>query len=155
MKKITPFLWFNDNAEQAATLYVSLFKNSKITHVARHGESGPGKKGSAMTVKFKLDGQEFLALNGGPHFQLTEAISMYVNCKDQKEVDFFWKKLTQGGGQESQCGWLKDKFGLSWQIIPEALPKLMGSKKGANVMQAMMKMRKIVIKDLERAHDGE
>ena len=117
MQKITPFLWFNDNAEEAVNLYVSIFKNSRINEVSRYGDAGPRPKGMIMTVSFQLDGQEFVALNGGPEFPFTEAISFYVSCETQAEVDELWEKLT-AGGEESQCGWLKDKFGVSWQIVP-------------------------------------
>src|SRR6266568_2030973 len=126
MQKITPFLWFDNQAEEAANFYVSIFKNSKILTVRRYGDSGPGPKGSVMTLTFEIEGQQFYALNGGPVFHFTEAISLFVNCETQQEVDELWKKLTSGGGQESQCGWLKDKYGLSWQIIPTALGKMLG-----------------------------
>lgn len=159
-QKITPFLWFADQAEPAAKFYVALFKNSKIKRIHRYDESGAGAtgrpKGSVMTVAFQLAGQEFTALNGGPVFKFTEAISLVVHCADQKEVDFYWKKLT-AGGEPGQCGWLKDKYGLSWQIVPDALLELLGDKdpaKAGRVMQAMLGMQKIVIKDLQRAHAG-
>jgi predicted 3-demethylubiquinone-9 3-methyltransferase (glyoxalase superfamily) len=157
MQKIKPFLWFDTQAEEAANFYVSIFKNSKILSVARYGDAGPGPKGSAMTVSFELDGQEFVGLNGGPHFKFTEAISFAVVCKSQEEVDDLWRKLTEGG-QEVQCGWLKDKFGLSWQITPEILPKLLSDpdpQKSSRVMQAMMKMEKIDIAALQRAYDQQ
>jgi predicted 3-demethylubiquinone-9 3-methyltransferase (glyoxalase superfamily) len=156
-QKITTFLWFDGKAEEAANHYVSIFKNSRILNVTRHGEAGPGPKGSAMTVNFQLEGQEFIALNGGPEFKFTEAISLLVSCDTQKEVDELWAKLT-AGGEESQCGWLKDKFGLSWQIIPTALFKLMGEKdprRSKRVMEAMLKMKKIDIAELGRAHAGQ
>lgn len=156
-QKIKTFLWFDTNAEEAANFYVSLFEDSRILNIARCGDAGPGPKGSAMTVNFQLAGQEFVALNGGPHFKFTEAISLLVDCGSQKEVDELWSKLTADGGAESQCGWLKDKFGLSWQIIPKALFKLMGDPdpvKSKRVMEAMLKMRKIDIAGLERAYDG-
>lgn len=158
MQKITTFLWFNDQAEEAANLYISLFKNSKILNVSRYGDAGPGPKGSAMTVTFQLDGQQFIALNGGPIFQFTEAISLFVNCENQQEVDELWNRLTANGGKESQCGWLKDKFGLSWQIVPSVLGKLLGDPdpvKARRSMEAMLQMHKIDIAKLQAAHDGE
>jgi len=157
MQKITTFLWFNDNAEEAANFYTSIFKDSKITSIARYGDSGPGPKGSVMIVEFELNGQKFLALNGGPHFTFTEAISLMVNCENQKEVDELWEKLS-AGGQKSQCGWVKDKYGLSWQITPIALMQMQKDKdpeKTRRVMEAMMKMSKIDIPTLERAYRGE
>jgi predicted 3-demethylubiquinone-9 3-methyltransferase (glyoxalase superfamily) len=153
-QKISTFLWFNDNAEEAARFYTSIFKNSKITNVARYGDAGPGPKGSVMTVNFELDGQEFVGLNGGPQFKFTEAISLLVNCETQKEVDELWAKLT-AGGQESQCGWLKDKYGLSWQIVPVALFKLLQDpdpEKSKRVMEAMLQMKKIDLSRLEHAY---
>jgi predicted 3-demethylubiquinone-9 3-methyltransferase (glyoxalase superfamily) len=155
--KIKTFLWFDANAEEAATFYVSLFEDSKVSSVARYGDAGPGPKGSAMTVNFQLAGQEFVALNGGPHFKFTEAISLLVDCDSQQEVGALWSRLTAGGGAESQCGWLKDRFGLSWQIIPKALFELMGDEdpvKSGRVMQAMLQMKKIDIAALQRAHEG-
>jgi predicted 3-demethylubiquinone-9 3-methyltransferase (glyoxalase superfamily) len=155
-QRITPFLWFDANAEQAANFYVSIFKNSKILEVARYGEAGPGPKGSVMTVQFQLDDQEFIALNGGPRFKFTEAISLVVSCETQKEVDEYWSKLT-AGGQESQCGWLKDKFGLSWQVVPRALTRMLEDKdpeKSKRVMQAMLQMKKIDVARLEQAYRG-
>jgi predicted 3-demethylubiquinone-9 3-methyltransferase (glyoxalase superfamily) len=157
MPKIKPFLWFDTQAEEAAKFYVSIFKNSKIVKVARYGEAGPGPKGSVMTVVFQLDGQEFIALNGGPHFKFTEAISFVVECKTQEEVDEYWEKLTEGG-QEVQCGWLKDKYGLSWQITPTALGEMLSDpdrEKAKRVMEAMLKMKKIEIAELRRAYGGE
>jgi len=156
MQKIIPFLWFDDKAEEAAKFYVSLFKNSRIVTVTRHGEAGPGPKGTAMSVTFQLDGQEFYALNGGPLFKFTEAISLFINCETQQEVDELWEKLSEGG-QKSQCGWLKDKFGLSWQVIPTVLGKLLGDKdpmKSKRVMEAMLKMSKIETKKLMEAYEG-
>ena len=156
MPKITPFLWFDNQAEEAANFYVSIFKNSKIVKVNRYGEAGPGPKGSAMTVVFQLDGQDFIALNGGPHFKFTEAISFSVDCKTQQEVDTYWEKLSEGG-QQVQCGWLKDKYGLSWQIVPSALGELLGDpdpQKSKRVMEAMLKMKKIDIEGLKRASAG-
>jgi len=156
MQKITPFLWFDDKAEEATHFYVSLFKNSKINSVSRYGDAGPGPKGKVMTVAFQLNGQQFTALNGGPLFKFTEAISLMVNCETQQEVDELWDKLS-AGGEKSRCGWLKDKYGLSWQIIPTALGKLMSDpdrEKAGRVMQAMMQMDKIDIKRLEQAYAG-
>ena len=156
MQRITPFLWFDDHAEEAATFYTSIFKNSKIKGVSRYGEGAPGPTGQVMIVSFELDGQEFTALNGGPKFPFTEAISLVVNCKDQKEVDYYWDKLTEGG-QEVQCGWLKDKFGLSWQIVPTIIPEVMSDADPAKrdrVMQAVLKMVKPDIAAIERAAKG-
>jgi len=149
MKKITPFLWFDDQAEEAMNFYVSIFKNSKVLSVS------PGPSGTAFSVSFVLDGQEFTALNGGPQFKFTEAISLSVNCETQAEVDELWEKLS-AGGEQVQCGWLKDKYGLSWQIVPTALGKLLGDPdpvKSQRVMQAMLKMKKIEIADLQQAYD--
>jgi len=154
-QKITPFLWFDDQAEEAANFYVSIFKDSGILGISRYGDAGPGPKGSVMTVKFKLQGQEFIALNGGPHFKFTEAISFSVDCKSQEEVDWFWEKLTEGG-QEVQCGWLKDKYGLSWQINPTVLGELLSDPdplKAKRVAEAMFKMKKIDIVGLKRAYE--
>jgi predicted 3-demethylubiquinone-9 3-methyltransferase (glyoxalase superfamily) len=156
MQKIVTYLWFNDQAEEAAKLYTSLFKNSEITHVQRYGDEGPGPSGSAMMVSFKLAGQEFFALNGGPQYKFTEAISLFVNCETQEEVDRLWNTLSEGGEQQP-CGWLKDRFGVSWQIIPTALPRLMSDPdpaKAGRVVQAMLQMGKIDIAALERAHAG-
>lgn len=155
MQKITPFLWFDGNAEEAVNFYTSIFKDSKILSLNRYGKGGPGPEGSIMTASFILQGQEFVALNGGPNFKFTEAISFVVNCYTQEEVDFFWEKLSEGG-KTSQCGWLKDKFGLSWQIVPIEMPKLFQSgdpKKSQNVMQAMLKMTKLDINILKKAYD--
>jgi predicted 3-demethylubiquinone-9 3-methyltransferase (glyoxalase superfamily) len=155
MSKITPFLWFDNQAEEAAKFYTSVFKNSKMGTIARYGDAGPGPKGSVMTASFRIEEQEFVALNGGPHFKFTEAISFVVNCESQEEVDYYWKELTAGGGQESQCGWLKDKYGLSWQIVPTILSKLLqdkDAKKAQRVMQEMMKMKKIIVADLQKAY---
>jgi len=145
MKKITPFLWFDTQAEEAMNFYVSVFKNSKVLGV------------SPSSVNFELEGQEFIGFNAGPEFKFNESISMFVNCENQAEVDYFWNKLIADGGEESQCGWLKDKFGLSWQIVPKQLGELMGDsdpEKSQLVMQAMLKMHKIVVADLQRAYDG-
>jgi predicted 3-demethylubiquinone-9 3-methyltransferase (glyoxalase superfamily) len=153
MQKITPFLWFDTRAEEAAKFYTSVFPNSRIVTTARYGDAGPGPKGSVMTVVFELDGQRMIALNGGPQFKFTEAISLSVDCKDQREVDHYWTKLCQGG-QESMCGWLKDRYGLSWQVTPSILGELLSSpdaKKAKRVMEAMLKMKKIDIAALEAA----
>lgn len=157
MQKITPFLWFDSQAEEAANFYVSIFKNSKILGVSRFGEAGPGLAGSVLTVTFELDGQELTALNGGPHFTFSEAISLYVDCESQQEVDELWAKLT-AGGEESMCGWLKDKYGLSWQIVPRVLLELMQDKdpvKAKRVTEAMLQMRKIDIAKLQQAYGQE
>ena len=154
MQKITPFLWFDGKAEEAMNFYISIFKNSKIVSVARYGEAGPGPKGTVMTAKFELNGQEFVALNGGPQFTFTEAISFVVNCETQQEVDELWEKLS-AGGQKSRCGWLKDKYGLSWQVVPTALVEMLqdkDAKKSNRVMQAMLQMNKIEIETLRRAY---
>ena len=155
MQKITPFLWFDGNAEEAMNFYTSIFKNSKIGRITRYGDAGPGPKGTVMSATFQLDGQEFMALNGGPQFKFTEAISFFVNCETQEEVDELWEKLSDGG-QKSRCGWLKDKYGLSWQIIPSALGKMLGDKdpeKSQRVMKAMLQMDKIDIRRLQEAHE--
>jgi len=155
MQKITPFLWFDDKAEEATNFYVSIFKNSKIGRVTRYGEAGPGPKGTAMSVTFELEGQEFFALNGGPLFSFTPAISFFVNCETQQEVDELWEKLS-AGGEKSRCGWLKDKYGLSWQIIPSVLGKMLQDKdaaKAKSVMNAMLQMDKIDINRLQQAYD--
>jgi predicted 3-demethylubiquinone-9 3-methyltransferase (glyoxalase superfamily) len=153
MQTITPFLWFDDQAEEAMNFYLSIFKDSKVLSVSRYGEAGPGPTGSVMTAQFVLAGQEFVALNGGPHFKFTEAISFVINCETQAEVDAYWEKLT-AGGTESQCGWLKDKYGLSWQVVPTVLPQLLLNKdpeKSRKVMSAMMQMKKIDIAKLQQA----
>src|SRR3989454_5068384 len=159
MQKITPFLWFDDKAEEAANFYVSIFKNSKMGNISRYGEEAAkvsGRaKGSVMTVAFQLDGQEFLALNGGPLFKFSEAISFIVNCKTQEEVDELWKKLSDGG-EEGPCGWLKDKYGLSWQIVPTVLGEMLQDKdveKSERVMKALLQMNKIDIKTLKQAYE--
>jgi len=154
MQKITPFLWFDDKAEEAMNFYVSIFKNSKRGRISRYGEAGPGPKGTVMVATFQLEGQEFIALNGGPHFKFTEAISLVVNCDTQEEVDGFWEKLSEGGSR-GQCGWLKDKYGLSWQIVPTALGELMSDpdpEKSKRVMQSMLQMKKLDIKGLRQAY---
>lgn len=156
IQKITPFLWFDHQAEEAARFYVSIFGNSEINKVVRYSEAGPGPAGSAMTVEFQLEGQTFVALNGGPHFKFTEAISFVVNCETQDEVDAYWEKLS-AGGPDMQCGWLKDRFGVSWQIVPTVLPKLLGSpdrKKSAAVMKALMAMKKLDIQALQKEYDN-
>jgi predicted 3-demethylubiquinone-9 3-methyltransferase (glyoxalase superfamily) len=157
MQKITPFLWFDKNAEEAVNFYISIFKDSKVLSVTRSGEAGPGPAGSVLTIAFQLEGQEFVALNGGPEFKFTEAISLSVDCNTQEEIDEMWAKLTQGG-EESQCGWLKDKFGLSWQVSPSILIKMLQDEdpqKAKRVMEAMMKMVKIDIKTLKQAYAGQ
>lgn len=154
-QKITTFLWYDNQAEEAANFYTSIFRNSKITTTNHYGDAGPGPKGSVMIVKFQLDGQDFIALNGGPHFKFTPAVSLYVDCETQEEVDQLWQKLS-GGGRKDRCGWVQDKFGLSWQIVPRALQTLMSDpdpKKSARVMQAMLQMDKIDINKLQEAHD--
>jgi predicted 3-demethylubiquinone-9 3-methyltransferase (glyoxalase superfamily) len=156
IQKITPFLWFDHQAEEAAGFYASIFPNSKIVKVARYGEGAPRPAGSAMTVEFQLDAQTFVALNGGPHFKFSEAISFVVNCQTQEEVDHYWEKLSAGGA-EVQCGWLKDKFGLSWQIVPTALSQLLSgpdSEKSRRVMKALMTMKKLDIAALKQAYDN-
>jgi predicted 3-demethylubiquinone-9 3-methyltransferase (glyoxalase superfamily) len=154
MQKITPFLWFDDKAEEAMNFYVSVFKNSKVGKVSRYGEGGPGRKGTVMSATFQLDGQDFFALNGGPQFTFSPAISFFVNCETQQEVDELWEKLSEGG-EKQRCGWLKDRYGLSWQIVPSVLGKLLQDKdagKAKKVMQAMLQMDKLDIEGLKRAH---
>jgi predicted 3-demethylubiquinone-9 3-methyltransferase (glyoxalase superfamily) len=155
IQRITPFLWFDHQAEEAARFYTSVFPNSTIVKVIRYGGAGPGPPGSVMTVEFQLDGQAFVALNGGPHFEFTEAVSFVVNCQTQDEVDAYWEKLSAGGA-EVQCGWLKDRFGLSWQIVPTGLPELLSDpdpEKSQRVLQAMLTMKKLDIRALRRAHE--
>ena len=157
MQKITPFLWFDDNAQEAANFYTSIFKNSKIGSVSRYGEAGPGPKGSVMSVTFQLEGQEFIALNGGPHFKFSPAISFLVDCRTQEEVDQLWEKLS-AGGKTMQCGWLDDKYGVTWQVVPTILVKMLqdkGAEKARRVMQTMMQMVKLDIKPLQQAYDGK
>ncbi|HYS54485.1 MAG TPA: VOC family protein [Thermoanaerobaculia bacterium] len=157
MQKISPFLWFDNQAEEAAKFYTSIFKNSKIKNVSRYGDAGPGPKGQVMVVAFEIAGQEFVALNGGPQFKFTEAVSFVVNCEDQKEVDYYWDKLS-AGGQIVECGWLKDKYGLSWQVTPTILNNMLQDKDGAKsqrVMKAMLQMKKIDIPTLQKAYDGK
>lgn len=156
MQKITPFLWFDNRAEEAMNFYTSIFKNSKVGNIIRYGEAGPGPAGSVLTASFELDGLEFTALNGGPQFKFTEAISLHVACESQDEVDYYWDKLGDGG-RIDQCGWLKDKFGLSWQIVPTILHKLLSDPdrgKANRVMQAMLQMKKLDIAKLKQAADG-
>jgi predicted 3-demethylubiquinone-9 3-methyltransferase (glyoxalase superfamily) len=155
MQKISPFLWFDNQAEEAMNFYVSIFKNSKIGAVARYGDSGPGPKGTVMTATFELEGQHFIALNGGPQFTFNEAVSFVVNCDSQAEVDDLWNRLSEGG-QTHQCGWLKDRFGLSWQIVPSILPELMTGppEKAHRAMEALMQMTKLDIAKLKAAYDG-
>jgi predicted 3-demethylubiquinone-9 3-methyltransferase (glyoxalase superfamily) len=157
MSKITPFLWFDSQAEEAARFYCSIFRPSKLGKVARYPEGSPGPAGSVMTVEFQLDGQDYIALNGGPHFRFNEAVSFVINCKDQQEVDYYWDKLLADGGKPSQCGWLTDKFGLSWQVVPAAMNELFSDKDPARAqraMQAMLKMVKLDLSALEAAADG-
>lgn len=160
MQKIIPTLWFDINAEESVNFYVSIFKNSKINEITRYGNEGAKvsglPKGAIMTINFTLNGQDFIALNGGPIFKFSEAISFLINCKTQEEIDFYWTKLIENGGQESQCGWLKDKYGVSWQVAPDVLDKMLADKdkeKINKVMIAMVKMKKIIIEDLEKAYN--
>jgi predicted 3-demethylubiquinone-9 3-methyltransferase (glyoxalase superfamily) len=156
MPKITTFLAYDDQAEEAARLYVSIFPNSRIRTVTRYGDGAPGPTGQVMTVVFELDGQEFVALNGGPHFKFTDGISLSIDCRTQEEVDHYWEKLSEGG-EQVQCGWLKDRFGLSWQVVPTILGEMLGDRdpqRAKRVMAAMLEMRKLVVADLQRAYDG-
>lgn len=156
MPKILPSLWFDNNAEEAVNFYKSVFKDVKINSVSRYGDSGPGPKGSVQTMSFSIKGQEFLALNGGPHFKFNPAVSFIVNCDDQEEIDDYWDKLTSGGGKPVRCGWLEDKFGLSWQIVPSILEQLMtkgGAEKSSSVMKALLQMDKIDIAGLKKAYE--
>ena len=155
MQKITPFLWFDGKAEEAARFYVSIFRNSKIAGVTRYGEQGPGPKGSVMVVTFELDGQEFCALNGGPQFTFSPAVSFVVNCRTQQEVDVMWEKLSQDG-EKQRCGWVKDKYGVSWQIVPSALPKMLqgaDAEKSNRVINAIMQMNKLDVEGLKQAYE--
>jgi predicted 3-demethylubiquinone-9 3-methyltransferase (glyoxalase superfamily) len=157
MQKITPFLWFESQAEEAANFYISVFKNSKITKTLRCGDAGPGPKGSVLTIGFELDGQPVTAINGGPHYQLNPAFSFVVHCQSQEEVDYYWEKLTADGGKEVQCGWLTDKFGLSWQVVPDKMLEMLegpDAEKSARAMQAMMQMVKLDINKLQAAYEG-
>jgi len=155
MQKITPFLWFDNNAEDAANFYVSIFKNSRVLNVARYGDAGPGPKGTVVTAQFELDGQKFIALNGGPQFRFNEAVSFVVNCETQEEIDYFWEELS-AGGKKLECGWLKDKYGLSWQVVPTILGELMtgDAERSNRVMQALQQMQKLDIEVLKRAYEG-
>jgi predicted 3-demethylubiquinone-9 3-methyltransferase (glyoxalase superfamily) len=156
MQKISPFLWFDNQAEEAANFYVSIFKNSRIHRISRYGETGPGEPGTVMVVEFELDGELIRALNGGPEFGFTEAISLYVDCESQQEVDYLWDRLLEGG-EPSQCGWLKDRYGLSWQVVPRALTDMLADPdhdKANRVMRAMLEMRKIDVATLEKAYAG-
>jgi predicted 3-demethylubiquinone-9 3-methyltransferase (glyoxalase superfamily) len=156
MRKIKPCLWFDGNAEEAMRFYTSVFKNSKVGNVMRYGEAGPGPKGTVMAVTFELDGQEFMGLNGGPHYKFSPAVSFFITCKTQDEVDYFWDKLSQGG-QTQPCGWLQDRFGLSWQVVPSALGEMLEDKdaeKSQRVMKAMLQMKKLDIARLRQAYDG-
>ena len=155
MQKITPFLWFDGKAEEAVNFYVSIFKNSRVGTITRYGDAGPGPKGTVMIATFQLEGQDFIALNGGPQYTFTPAISLFVDCKTQEEVDDLWNKLSEGG-KTDRCGWLRDKYGLSWQIVPSTLRELMGDKdpeKSKRVMKAMLQMTKIDIQGLKQAYD--
>ena len=155
MQKITPFLWFDDDAEEAVRFYVSIFPNSRILNEARYGDAGPGPKGKVMTMTFELDGQRFMALNGGPQFRFNEAISLLVNVESQSELDQIWSRLLEGGGQPSQCGWLKDRYGLSWQVVPTVLGTMMQDRDPARtkrVMEALLQMKKLDIPKLEEAY---
>ena len=157
-QRITPFLWFDSQAVEAAKLYCSIFKNSEMGQIVRYGDVGPGPKGQVMIVTFKIEGQEFTALNGGPRFKFDEAISFVINCETQEEMDYYWDSLTADGGQESQCGWLKDKFGLSWQIVPTIIGELMSDEdpeKAGRVMQAVMQMKKVDLQKLKDAAAGK
>lgn len=157
MQKITPFLWFNDKAEEAMNFYVTIFKNSKTGTITRYGEAGPGLKGAVMSATFQLEGQEFMALNGGPEFTFSPAISFFVNCESQEEVDHLWEKLSEGG-EKQRCGWLRDKYGVSWQIIPSVLGEMLQDKDAARskrVMEAMLRMDKIDIKGLKQAYEQQ
>ena len=158
MQKITPFLWFDNNAEEAMDFYTSVFKNSRITNVARYGEAGPRPAGTVMTVAFELDGQEFAALNGGPEYTFNEAVSFLIDCADQAEVDYYWARLTEGGGQPGPCGWLKDRYGLSWQVVPTELERLLNDPdqgRAQRAMAAMLKMGKLDVAALRAAADGD
>src|SRR5215467_14657463 len=154
MPKVTPFLWFDNNAEEAVKFYTSIFKNSKIGSTSRYGDAGPGPKGSVMTISFSIEGQDYTALNGGPIFKFNESVSFVVHCKDQQEVDYYWEKLSADGGKEVECGWVKDKFGLSWQIVPDALMELISEKdpaQSSRVMKALLQMKKLDIAKLKEA----
>ena len=157
MQKITPFLWFNDNAEEAMNFYLSIFKDAKLLNASRYGEGGPGPAGKLMVATFSIEGQQFMVLNGGPHYKITPAVSFMLHCDTQEELDRYWNALTADGGQEVECGWLTDKFGVSWQIVPTALSKWMSDpdkEKTGRVFAALMKMKKLSIPELQKAFDG-
>lgn len=157
MSKIAPFLWFENQAEEATNFYVSIFKNSKVTNISRYGEGSPGQAGTVMTTNFELDGQEFIALNGGPLFSFSSATSFFVKCETQEEVDHYWDSLSADGGEEQRCGWLKDKYGVTWQIVPNILGELLGDEdpeKSKRVLDAMLQMDKIEISKLKQAYDA-
>jgi predicted 3-demethylubiquinone-9 3-methyltransferase (glyoxalase superfamily) len=157
VNKITPFLWFDNNLEAAMNFYASVFEDVEISNVSRSGEGGPAPAGTVFTASFRINGQDFMGLNGGPMFKFTEAVSFFIECNDQGEIDYYWEKLTGDGGEESMCGWLKDKFGLSWQVVPSVLGQLLGSpdpEKAGRAMQAMMQMKKLDIATLQAAYDG-
>lgn len=156
-QKITPFLWFDNAAEEAMAFYTSVFPRSRVVEVTRYGDAGPGPKGTVMVGTFELDGQRFIALNGGPHFEFTEAISLFIDCESQEEVDHYWSKLVEGGGRHSQCGWLTDRFGLSWQVVPRVLMEMQRDPdpaKSSRVMKAMLAMTKLDVATLRRAYEG-
>jgi predicted 3-demethylubiquinone-9 3-methyltransferase (glyoxalase superfamily) len=156
-QKITPNLWFDTQAEEAAAFYTSVFENSRIVNTTHYTDVGPGEPGTVMTVEFELDGQRFVGINGGPQFPFTEAVSLQINCEDQDEVDRFWERLTEGGGEEGPCGWLKDRFGLSWQVVPKGMDELFADpdpERAKRAMEAMLKMRKLDVETLRRAADG-
>jgi predicted 3-demethylubiquinone-9 3-methyltransferase (glyoxalase superfamily) len=158
MPSIKPFLWFNTEAEEAANFYVSVFPNSRVVYVSHYGEHGPGPKGSVMTVEFELDGQRFVALNGGPLFKFTEAVSFVIECKDQAEIDHYWSKLTAGGGKEVECGWLKDKYGLPWQVVPDKWHEWLGSgdpARSERVMREVMQMKRLDFARMQKAAEGK
>jgi predicted 3-demethylubiquinone-9 3-methyltransferase (glyoxalase superfamily) len=158
MQTITPFLWFDSNAEEAANFYVSVFKDGKIGRILYYGADGPGPEGSVLTIEFEINGQRFGAINGGPIFKFTEAVSFAINCETQEEIDYYWEKLIEGGGEASQCGWLKDKYGLSWQVVPPQLIDMLGSsesEKVSRMTKAMFGMQKLDIAELEAAYNGE
>lgn len=155
MQKITPFLWFDTQAEEAAKFYISVFKNGKITGTTRYTADGPGVEGTVMTVAFELNGQKFIALNGGPHFKFTEAVSFVINCETQEEIDYYWEKLTADGGEDGQCGWLTDKYGLSWQLVPVQLAEwAKDAARFPRVMKAVLQMKKIDLRTVQQAYNG-
>ena len=157
MPKITPFYWFDNDAEEAMNFYAAIFKNSKVGSVSRYGDTGPGPKGSVLVATISLEGQDIMLLNGGPHYKLSPAASLVVNCETQEEIAYYWDKLTADGGKPSRCGWLEDKFGLSWQVVPNMLAKLMSgadTEKSNRMMQELLRMDKLIIADLQKAYDG-